>query len=130
MSSPNAVILCVDDEEIPRTLRRLVLLKQGYEVVPASSAIEALETLAVRHFDLVLTDQLMPNMTGTELTKHIKSTMPQMPVIIISGVNEIPAEASYADRFISKIEGPEALFEGIAEVLQQYRRRVPESSGN
>lgn len=98
-------------------------------MVPASSAIEALEILAVRHFDLVLTDQLMPNMTGTELTKHIKSTTPQMPVIIISGVNAIPADASYADRFISKIEGPEALFQGIAAVLKQYRRMMPESSG-
>lgn len=129
MSANHTTILCVDDEEIPRTLRRLILLKQGYEVISASSAAEALEMLAVRHFDLVLTDQIMPNMTGTELTKCIKSTTPQMPVIIISGVNEIPADASYADRFISKIEGPEALFQGIAAVLKQYRRMMPESSG-
>lgn len=121
MSAANISILCVDDEEIPRMLRRLVLLKQGYEVVAVSSAMEALEMLATRHFDLVLTDQMMPGMTGTELTKRIKSATPHMPVIIVSGMNEIPVDASYADRFISKIEGPDALFQGVAAVLEQYR---------
>jgi CheY-like chemotaxis protein len=118
------VILCVDDETIPRTLRQLILEKQGYEVIVATSAIEALEILKTTRFDLVLTDQMMPGMTGTELTKRIKTSMPLMPVIIISGMNELPAGADHADRFISKIEGPEALFEGIAEVLGQYRSTV------
>jgi len=124
MLATNAVILCVDDEEIPRMLRKLILQKQGYEVVTVASAKEALEMLAARHFDLVLTDQMMPGMAGTELTKHIKSTMPRMPVVIISGVNELPVDVSYADRFISKIEGPVALFQGIAKVLEEYRLAV------
>lgn len=121
MPETKIVILCVDDETIPRTLRKLILEKQGYEVVVAISAMEALEILASRRFDLVLTDQMMPGMTGTDLTKRIKSTTPRMPVIIISGMNELPVDAHHADRFISKIEGPEALFRGVAEVLDQYR---------
>ena len=121
MPANNTVILCVDDEEIPRTLRTLILQKQGYEVVATSSAKEALALMATRHFDLVLTDQMMPGMSGTDLTKNIKSTTPGMPVVIISGVNELPVDVSFADRFISKIEGPEALFRGIAEVLEKYR---------
>jgi hypothetical protein len=60
-------------------------------------------------------------MAGTELTRKIKSATPNMPVVIISGVNELPPDASFADRFISKIEGPLALFQGIAEVLEQYK---------
>jgi len=116
-----ASILCVDDEEIPRTLRALVLRKQGYEVITVASGSAALQELAVRHFDLVLTDQLMPGMTGTELAKKIKSATPSLPVVIISGVNELPADAALADRFISKIEGPEALFSGIANVLERHR---------
>lgn len=98
----------------------LILRKQGYEVVAASSGKEALETLATRRFDLVLTDQMMPGMAGTELTKQVKLDWPAMPVIIISGVNELPPDAHLADRFISKIEGPEALFRGVAEVLALY----------
>jgi CheY-like chemotaxis protein len=121
MSTSKASILCVDDETTPRTLRMLVLQKQGYEVVAACSAKEALELLATRSFDLVLTDQMMPGMTGTELTKQVKTDTPTMPVIIISGVNELPEDSHLADRFISKIEGPAALFAGVAEVLERYR---------
>jgi CheY-like chemotaxis protein len=117
----NGIILCVDDEEIPRTLRKLILEQQGYTVVAVTSGQEALAHLAGTRFDLVLTDQMMPGMSGTELTKQIKQSMPDLPVVIVSGVNEMPPDACYADRFISKIAGPAALFYGIAEVLQQYR---------
>lgn len=129
MPGTKAVILCVDDEEIPRTLRKLILQKQGYEVVTVASAEEAVEMLASHRFDLVLTDQMMPGMTGTELTKHIKSATPRLPVIIISGVNEIPPDASFADRFISKVEGPNALFDGLAAVLEKYRLMREDQSG-
>jgi len=49
------------------------------------------------------------------------ATTPTQPVVIISGVNELPVDIGYADRFISKIAGPEALFNGVAEVLERYR---------
>jgi hypothetical protein len=47
-----------------------------------------------------------------------------MPVILISGVNEIPPDAIYADRFISKVGGPELLFDTVAEVLTIYATRA------
>jgi len=100
-------------------LRRLVLQKRGYEVVAVASGKEALESLASAHFDVVLTDQMMPGMTGTELARQIKSTYPTLPVVIISGINELPPDIEHVDRFISKIEGPEALFRGVAEILNQ-----------
>lgn len=115
-------ILCVDDEETPRTLRKLILQKQGYQVVTAASGAEALEILNQTSIDLVLSDQMMPGMTGTELTKSVKTMRPTMPVILISGVNEIPSDASYADRFVSKVGGPDLLFNTVAEVLEIYRR--------
>ena len=117
-------ILCVDDEDLPRTLRKLILQKQGYQVIPASSGAEALALLERGGISLVLTDQLMPGMTGTELTKLVKSTRPAMPVILISGVNEIPPDAIYADRFISKVGGPQLLFDTVAEVLAAYAIRT------
>jgi CheY-like chemotaxis protein len=122
MDVSNITILCIDDEEIPRTLRKLILQKQGYQVVTAASGAEALEVLDRVSIDLVLSDQMMPGMTGTELTKSVKATRPTMPVILISGVNEIPADAIYADRFISKVGGPELLFQTVYEVLAAYKR--------
>jgi CheY-like chemotaxis protein len=120
MVASSITILCVDDEETPRTLRKLILQKQGYQVVAVASGTEALEVLDRVSIHLVLSDQMMPGMTGTELTKFVKAVRPTMPVILISGVNEIPADASYADRFISKVGGPELLFETVIEVLTAY----------
>ena len=117
----NTVILCVDDEEIPRTLRAMVLTRQGFTVLSAVSAAQALELLDQHHVDLVLTDQMMPVMVGTELTKLVRALRPQLPIIIVSGMNEIPDDAIFADRFISKVEGSEALFRNITEVLAHYR---------
>lgn len=120
MDVSDITILCIDDEEIPRTLRKLILQKQGYQVVTAASGAEALETLERENIDLVLSDQMMPGMTGTELAKTVKATRPTMPVILISGVNEVPADAIYADRFISKVGGPELLFKTVSDVLVGY----------
>jgi CheY-like chemotaxis protein len=120
MLPSSITILCVDDEETPRTLRSLILQKQGYQVVTAASGAEALELLNRASIDLVLSDQMMPGMTGTELTKSVKAMRPAIPVVLISGVNEIPEDASYADRFISKIGGPELLFKTVLEVLRSY----------
>lgn len=120
MASDNITILCVDDEDVPRMLRKLILQKQGYKVVTAVSGKEALALLDEGEINLVLSDQLMPGMTGTELAKVIKAERPAMPVILISGVNEIPEDAMYVDRFVSKVEGPERLFQAVLEVLQEY----------
>ena len=120
MPADSFTILCVDDEEIPRTLRALVLRKQGYQVITAASAAEALEPLSRGPIDLVLSDQMMPVMTGTELTKLLKATYPRIPVILISGMNEIPPDANHADRFISKVGGPELLFKTIIEIMESY----------
>ena len=117
MNEHKAFILCVDDEELPLLLRKLVLEKQGYKVVTAGSASEALQTLNEHRVDLVLTDQLMPGGTGTELAQSIKGLWPDLPVILISGVNELPVDAGWADVFISKTEGPIAMCEKISAAL-------------
>jgi CheY-like chemotaxis protein len=97
----------------------MVLQKCGYEVVTASSGPQALNLVASHKIDLVLSDQLMPGMRGTQLAKEAKAIRPELPVVIVSGVNEIPTDADHADLFISKLEGPVALAEKIAAVLAQ-----------
>jgi CheY-like chemotaxis protein len=121
LSDSKPVILCVDDEPNSLVLRKLVLQKAGYEVVTASSAILALDVLASRQVDLVLSDQLMPGLTGTELARQVKTRWPSLPVILISGVNEIPPDAAIADLFMSKVEGPVMMCQNINDVLTKYR---------
>lgn len=116
-----ATILCVDDEQVALFLRKAVLQKFGFEVVTASSAKDALRILSTQRVDLVLSDLLMPEVSGTELAKAIKEKYSGLPVVVVSGVNEIPPEVRYADLFISKLEGPVRLCERLREVLSQSR---------
>jgi CheY-like chemotaxis protein len=115
------VILCVDDEQNSLALRKLVLEKSGYEVVTASSVNDALARFSPDEFDLVLSDILMPGRPGTDLAREIKNTYPNFPVVLLSGVNELPPDASYADAFISKVEGPVRMCEKISAVLNGHR---------
>jgi CheY-like chemotaxis protein len=87
----------------------------------ASSGQEALSLLACHQIDLVLSDHLMPGLTGTELTRQIKATNPDLPVILISAVNEIPEDAAFADLFMSKLDGPIAMCQNISAVLARSK---------
>jgi CheY-like chemotaxis protein len=120
------LILCVDDEENQLAVRKLVLESKGYAVLTAPSGQQALALLAQHSVDLVLSDHLMPGLTGAELARQIKVQKPELPVILISAVNEVPADAAYADLFMSKLDGPIAMCENIAAMLA----RAKNGSGN
>lgn len=112
-------ILCVDDEEGALFLRKAVLQKFGFRVVAARSAREALDLLARNHVDLLLSDLLMPDVSGAELAAAAKDLYPSLPVAIVSGVNEVPPDLRSADIFISKLEGPAVLCERLHNLLDQ-----------
>ena len=83
------IVLLVDDEATVRTSTADMLLDLGYEVVEAASAREALKLLeGGLRADLLLTDHLMPGMTGTELARVARERMPGVPVLLISGFAE------------------------------------------
>ncbi|HXG95287.1 MAG TPA: HD domain-containing phosphohydrolase [Blastocatellia bacterium] len=83
-SSETARLLIIDDE--PYVLSVLVsILSKNYECKTASSALEALEYLRVEEYDLVLSDIMMPGMSGLELLEEISRRCPNTVVILISG---------------------------------------------
>ena len=115
------LILCVDDEENQLAVRKLVLERAGYLVLTASSGQQALDFLDSYRIDLVLSDHLMPGMSGAELARQIKERNPKLPVILLSAVNEAPADAIYADLFMSKLDGPIVMCENVCAVLADAR---------
>lgn len=81
--------LLVDDDELVRISTADMLTDLGYRVVEASSGEEAMRLIqSESHFDLLVTDHLMPGMTGTELVYLIRSRRPAMPAVIVSGYAE------------------------------------------
>jgi two-component system cell cycle sensor histidine kinase/response regulator CckA len=85
--SGHETIMMVDDEELLLTMGEMVLSSFGYHVLTANSGQKALELFS-RHqqeIDLVITDLVMPRMSGRELTGHLRQLAPQLKIICSSG---------------------------------------------
>lgn len=117
MAPLRPVILIVDDEETALNIRKLVVEQAGYAVATASGAREAMELLRGQPVDLVLSDQIMPGMDGAELAREIKGIWPRLPVLLLSGVSELPEGVEFVDGFLSKTDGPVRMLETIAATL-------------
>jgi DNA-binding NtrC family response regulator len=77
-------ILVVEDESITRASIADFLRKEGYEVDEAHDGAQAAEHFEVRHFDLVVTDLVMPQLNGFKLIARVHSISPNTPVILIT----------------------------------------------
>ena len=84
-------ILLVDDEKILVEMGRTMLVRLGYRVTALESSLEALATFQARphDFDLVITDQTMPGMTGIDLARRVLQLRPEMPIILCTGFSNI-----------------------------------------
>ncbi len=80
-----AHILIVDDETSVIVVLREMLTRLGYSVVSASEATQALGLVSLGYVDLVITDLVMPNMSGVELIIELKRRVPSLKIIAISG---------------------------------------------
>lgn len=92
----NERILFVDDEEVLVEMGRTMLERMGYKVTGITDSRAALDTFTRQpeQFDLVITDQTMPGMTGMELARAIFQIRPEMPVILCTGYSNLVTEES------------------------------------
>jgi CheY-like chemotaxis protein len=83
-------VLCVDDESAVLKLTRRVLERAGHAVVAMTSPLDALRRLEAAHgeFDLVITDQTMPRLTGAELATKASQFAPGLPFVMVSGYRD------------------------------------------
>ena len=90
-------ILIVEDDQMLAELNRTIFEDKGYAVTVEIDSLQALERIRQnpRQFDLILSDQSMPGLTGLELTREAHKINPQLPVVICSGYSSgIPPEAA------------------------------------
>jgi PAS domain S-box-containing protein len=86
-------ILLVEDEPLIRELSRDMLERQGYRVILAANAKEAEQIgYSAGSFDLLITDAVMPNITGTELARRLRAAHPGLKVLYISGYADDPPQ--------------------------------------
>ena len=101
VSRPGAVILLVDDDTAVRDVTAAMLRELGYTVEEAGSGERALRLLdARRHIDLAVIDFAMPAMSGAELARHVRSRMPALPVLFVTGFAERDALTGISERYV------------------------------
>ena len=89
---PRLTVLVVDDDPLVLMGTVDMIEDLGHEVCEASSASEALDLLKTRRVDIVLTDQAMPGMTGTELAREVSHSYPETPVVLVTGYADLPKD--------------------------------------
>jgi DNA-binding response OmpR family regulator len=85
MTSSKGRILYTEDDPDSRELIRYAFAREGYEVICADSSSAALVLAKQEHFDLFLLDNWLPDLTGLELTRHIREFNQITPILFYSG---------------------------------------------
>ncbi|RJQ43624.1 MAG: response regulator [Gaiellales bacterium] len=116
-------VLVVDDEEVIRDVCSQILENEGYEVVTAASGMEALRLVSSgdEHFDVVVTDIMMPDMSGLELLEVIRRTSLDINPVVITGLGTFEM-ATQSDRlgakeFVVKPFTPDELSEAVRKAV-------------
>jgi len=78
-------VLVVDDDALIRSFEAELLSTEGYKVLQAQSAVEALRLAGTETIHLLLTDFQMPDVDGLELAQRLRSVQPETPVLMVSG---------------------------------------------
>jgi CheY-like chemotaxis protein len=88
----SGAILIVDDERELREVMKQLLSDEGYTVMSAADGVEAGKLIAKQHFDLVITDLIMPEKDGIELMNEMRWKQPQIRILAMSGGGHVPRE--------------------------------------
>jgi diguanylate cyclase (GGDEF)-like protein len=117
-------LLLVDDEQnILAALKRL-LRRDGYQIITATSAAEALQRLVEHEVDVILSDQRMPGMTGVEFLHRAKALYPHTVRMVLSGYTELQSIIDAVNegaiyKFLTKPWDDERLRAHVAEAFRQ-----------
>ena len=120
-------ILFVEDEDSVRTFATRALKKKGYDIISCNSSENALEQLEQdNHFDLLLTDMMLPGMSGAELAAIVKEKIPGIKIILASGYSEEIARQGLSNSddfdFIAKPFSLGDLTKKVFDVLNQAEK--------
>ena len=121
MNDPSKIrILLAEDEEAMRTYLARALENAGYEVVAVDRGTEALPHLESTHFDLLLSDIVMPEMDGIELAQHCSEVSPATKVMFITGFAAVSLKASREQPRSKVLSKPFHLKDLVLEVERMF----------
>jgi CheY-like chemotaxis protein len=114
-------ILVIDDESMLVNLIKEMLESLGYEAIARNSSLEALQIFRSQpeKFDLVITDQTMPQMTGMELSQEFRRIRPDMPIILCTGFSETISEEKIKAVGINELLMKPIVMRNLAEAVRK-----------
>ncbi|NTU53242.1 MAG: response regulator [Chlorobiaceae bacterium] len=126
-SIADILVLFVDDEVDTISALKRFLRKQAFRKAFACSGAEALEIMEAGGVDILVTDILMPNMSGQELIEEVKKRFPDTVCLMVTGSNEVDEivqsiGAGNIFSFITKPIEPEPFMRFIADSIEHYNR--------
>jgi two-component system, cell cycle sensor histidine kinase and response regulator CckA len=124
----NERILLVEDEAVVRELAEEMLGLQGYAVIAAADPVEALAVASNERFDALVTDVVMPKMSGRALAAQLREQRADLPIVYMSGYSTDAAlrdgELEPGALFLQKPFGATDLGRAVREVLGPGRRNA------
>ena len=125
MTSPDPIkILLAEDDDAMRTYLERALDKAGYAVTSVGSGMEAVPLLESEHFDLLLSDIVMPEMDGIELAQRCAEISPQTKVMFITGFAAVTLRASREQPQAKVLSKPFHLRDLVLEVERVFEDQV------
>lgn len=115
--SSNKSVLIVDDEFGIRSMLERIFKSMGYEVGTAENGVEGLKVFRQASWSVVIVDRGMPEMNGEDMTKEIKATHPNVPVILITGLPNAVTKRELYNAVLAKPFPPTRLLDLVEEVL-------------
>ena len=133
MTATTSRILVVEDDQEMRSLLSEDLREAGHDVLAAASGGEALELLGATEVDVVVTDQMMPGMKGSQLLEELRLREPELPVVIITAFGSIESAVlaikAGAYHYVAKPFAMAELRATVASALHERRLRRELSAG-
>ena len=116
-------VLLVEDDKALRRYLEVTLERAGYAVFSAADGLDAMKLALAAEVDLVITDAMMPNLSGHELCRFLRNSpkLSHIPIVLLSGLErkESGREEELADAFLSKPVSAETLTECVARLLKE-----------
>ena len=111
-------ILCIDDNQVAVSGWSLYLQQHGYTVVSAFASEEGLQLFATQPVSAVILDYNLPELDGTAVSALMKRMKPEVPIILFTGVSELPTEVlATVDGFMVKGKPPSEMLQIIDRLL-------------